>query len=207
MRATHLILLVRWLVSQFRQKTVRVPFCRFSLIFLFVGAFGAVSLLAQAGGQRRPRVLTGVVDRTEEPKYRTDRVLVRFRPSATRASMAAAHSAVRGEVVGEFHSVERLQIVHLSQNVPVQAALRQYRQDPNVLYAEPDYIVKAATTPNDPQFAAQWNLHNTGQNGGTPGADIHAPEASALTTGSSSVVLAFTDTAMDYTPPYLPPNI
>jgi hypothetical protein len=31
--------------------------------------------------------------------------------------------------------------------------------------------------PNDPYFPKQWHLHNTGQSGGTPGADIRAPEA------------------------------
>ena len=36
----------------------------------------------------------------------------------------------------------------------------------------------------------QWGLHNTGQTGGTPDADIDAVEAWDITTGSSGVIVA-----------------
>ncbi|MCK6622983.1 MAG: S8 family serine peptidase, partial [Calditrichia bacterium] len=39
------------------------------------------------------------------------------------------------------------------------------------------------TFPNDPQFPNQWALNNTGQTGGTPDADIDAPEAWDIATG------------------------
>jgi subtilisin family serine protease len=52
---------------------------------------------------------------------------------------------------------------------------------------------------NDPSFCDLWGLHNTGQVGGTPGADIHAPEAWNITTGSSDVVVAGIDPGIDYT--------
>ncbi|OQY79314.1 MAG: hypothetical protein B6D45_01000 [Ignavibacteriales bacterium UTCHB3] len=39
------------------------------------------------------------------------------------------------------------------------------------------------TTPNDPRYPEQWHLNNTGQGGGTPDADIDAPEAWDFTTG------------------------
>jgi len=134
-------------------------------------------------------------------------VLVRFRPEATRAAMETAHQLVAAKVLAEPAIVKHLHIVQLEQGVSVQEALFRYRQNPNVLYAEPDYIVRASTTPNDPQFGAQWSLHNTGQNGGTPGADIHAPQAWALTTGSPNVVVAILDTGIDYTHPDLASNV
>jgi hypothetical protein len=40
-----------------------------------------------------------------------------------------------------------------------------------------------ANFPNDPMFSDQWGLHNTGQSGGTPDADIDAPEAWDISTG------------------------
>jgi subtilisin family serine protease len=175
---------------------------------LLLAAVAAVVAIARPNNHRRLRLRAGeVVDLTQEPKYRTDRVLVRFRSGTTLASMSVAHAVVQGEVAREFRSVPRLQVVHLGGGVSVQAALRMYRQNPAVLYAEPDYIVKIDTTPNDPQFTSQWNLHNTGQNSGTPGADIHAPEAWDITTGSSNVVVGVIDTGADYTHPDLAANI
>jgi hypothetical protein len=37
--------------------------------------------------------------------------------------------------------------------------------------------------PNDPRFNEQWDYHNTGQGGGTPGADVKGPAAWSITTG------------------------
>jgi subtilisin family serine protease len=45
-----------------------------------------------------------------------------------------------------------------------------------------------ATFPDDPMFDQQWALNNTGQNGGTPDADIDAPEAWDITTGGLTVL-------------------
>ncbi len=52
--------------------------------------------------------------------------------------------------------------------------------------------------PDDPMFGTQWHLHNTGQGGGTPDADIDAPEAWDITTGGitalgDSIVVAIVD--------------
>ena len=80
--------------------------------------------------------------------------------------------------------------------------------DPGILYAEPDYALQLTETlPNDPQFGQLWGLHNTGQTGGTPGADISAPEAWDSFTGSASVVIASIDTGVDYTHPDLAANM
>ncbi|MHC4574805.1 MAG: S8 family serine peptidase [Planctomycetota bacterium] len=65
---------------------------------------------------------------------------------------------------------------------------------------EPNYEVKVLQTiPNDTRFGDLWGMHNTGQFGGTPDADIDAPEAWDITTGDSQVVVAVIDTGVDYT--------
>ena len=56
--------------------------------------------------------------------------------------------------------------------------------------------------PNDPRFNEQWALQNTGQNGGTPGADIDAVQAWDLTTSGvtatgDTIVLAIVDGGFD----------
>ncbi|NJD51399.1 MAG: hypothetical protein FIB07_00855 [Candidatus Methanoperedens sp.] len=65
--------------------------------------------------------------------------------------------------------------------------------------AEPNYIVKALKRPDAPEFDQLWGLDNTGQTGGTPDADIDAPEAWNISTGSRGVIVAVIDTGVDYT--------
>ena len=77
------------------------------------------------------------------------------------------------------------------------SALAQLRSNSQVLYAEPNFIVTAAAIPNDPRFNELYGLDNTGQTGGTPDADIDAPEAWDSQTGSD-VVVAVIDTGLDY---------
>ena len=47
-------------------------------------------------------------------------------------------------------------------------------------------IEDRVTIPNDTAFVDQWQLNNTGQTGGTPDADIDAPEAWDITTGGNT---------------------
>jgi hypothetical protein len=46
---------------------------------------------------------------------------------------------------------------------------------------------------DDPQYSEQWALNNTGQTGGTAGADVHAQEAWDLATGDPAVVVGILD--------------
>lgn len=93
----------------------------------------------------------------------------------------------------------------------VSAVMRRLKHDPAIRYAEPDYVMQAAGVPNDPQFALQWGLQNTGQpvNGtvGTSGADEDVVPAWSVTTGSSSIVVADADTGVQYTHPDLAANM
>ncbi len=74
--------------------------------------------------------------------------------------------------------------------------------------AEPDYMVRIVETiPNDPGLGQCWGLHNTGQTGGIPDADIDAPEAWDRTTGDANVLVGIIDTGIDYNHPDLAPNI
>ena len=90
----------------------------------------------------------------------------------------------------------------------IEEVLALYKGDPGVEYAELNYIVTIDATPNDPYFSFQWSLHNTGQmypaSGrynkppGTLDADIDAPEAWDIQTGSGNVIVAVADTGVDY---------
>jgi subtilisin family serine protease len=56
---------------------------------------------------------------------------------------------------------------------------------------------------NDPLFNNQWHYQNTGQTGGTPGADIQLPLAWSIQTGNPQVVVAVIDGGIDVLHPDL----
>jgi hypothetical protein len=89
--------------------------------------------------------------------------------------------------------------------------IRRLKRDPAVRYAEPDYVMQASAVPNDPQFSLQWGMQNNGQvvngTGGTSGADERAVPAWDVIAGSSSIVIAETDTGIEYTHPDLASNM
>ncbi len=80
-------------------------------------------------------------------------------------------------------------------------------QMPEVIYAEPDYLVHAIATPDDARYSDQWALNNEGQTGGTVDADIDAPETWDRFTSGNDVVVAVIDTGVKYDHEDLAANI
>jgi hypothetical protein len=74
--------------------------------------------------------------------------------------------------------------VNFDEQLNAENILNKLKSDPRILIAQYNHIIKQrATIPNDTQFASLWAMENTGQNGGTPGADIDATLAWDITTG------------------------
>jgi len=137
-------------------------------------------------------------------------VLVKFRTDVS-PRLQSAITARYG--IQSMRGVNRSGVVHMrSAGQSAARLIEQLSADPNVLYAEPNYIVRVADSPstalpNDPDFPTEWGLQNNGENAGVPHADIDAVSAWSITTGSSSVAVGVVDTGIDYTHPDLKANI
>lgn len=151
-------------------------------------------------------------------------VLVKFAPGANARAQADAHRQSGGMLLDGIArtGVQRIRVPAGDEA----ATIARYRRNPNVLYAEPNFIRTippllshgegTEVVPQDYHFDEQWGLHNTGQAfqcisfifgdwcvyQGTPDADIDAPEAWAISTGSP-VAVAVIDSGVDYMHPDL----
>ena len=141
-------------------------------------------------------------------KYVPGRLLVRFRSGKSEEVKVHAHLALGTRAKLSFKQVPDLQLVELPTDLDVLAAAQMYRQNPDVLYAEPDYrVFPSDVTPNDPLLPLTWGMKNIGDQNGVAGADIHATSAWQLSTGSRNVVIGLLDTGVDYRHPELAANI
>src|SRR5262245_54062298 len=138
-------------------------------------------------------------------RYRPGEVIVKYRPGARTAERFSARGRVGAQPLRsfEFIGAKLLSIGSLD----VTDAVARLRADPIVEYAEPNYELHALVVPNDPQFGQMYALQNTGQTGGTPGADIHATQAWDIFTGDQELKIGVIDTGIDYTHPDLAANI
>lgn len=134
-------------------------------------------------------------------KYREGELLVRFKSGVVTSSAVKTHQTVGSSVIRRYALVPNLEHVALAKGVSVKEAITAYMSDPNVEYAEPNYIRKASfIVANDTFFRDQWALWNTGQYAyGTPGADIKATEAWEVSIGSPEIIIAILDSGIDYT--------
>ena len=136
--------------------------------------------------------------------YDADTVIVKFEPGTPGVTKAAALGVPGvGQTLGRIDGVGA-NVVRVSSD-PAKVA-RRLDRNPNVVYAEPNFLLSATATPNDPFFADEYGLHNTGQSGGTSDADIDAPEgwdAAGLAAfpDSGGVRVGVIDTGFDRTHP------
>ncbi len=144
-------------------------------------------------------------------EHHPTRLIVRFKSEVSGNARAAAHlSAHAARVVKEYRFVRHLQLVEVDET-KLADALTAYTANPDVLYAEPDYVVHALEGSDDPFFNWLWGLRNTGQSilgvPGVPGADIRALGAWASWVGDPDFPVAVIDTGVNYNHPDLAANI
>src|SRR5712692_9175068 len=95
-------------------------------------------------------------------QYVPGEVLVKFKPAAIAQERAASVAALGHTVLAHLEQPGWVH-VKLGAGQSVTEALVVYQNDPNVEYAQPNYIYHIAAVPNDTQYGQLWAFKNTGQ--------------------------------------------
>ncbi|MFH1777972.1 MAG: S8 family peptidase [Candidatus Omnitrophota bacterium] len=149
----------------------------------------------------------------EIQEYVPGEILIKFKSTTEQAVINAMVQSNGLCLIRDYDQIG-ISWLQLPSGMSVEEAVTQYSQREDVEFVQPNYIgirKLFSNTPDDTYFSRLWGLHNTGQTvnstTGTNDADIDAPEAWDLHTGSSSVVVAVVDTGIDLDHPDIAANI
>lgn len=184
------------------------------------GTVAAATTTVFGSGGGAPSALLSVGDAVGSPTSSAGTAepqqwIVRFSEQSLGVITGLSHAvaAIEGSMSG-FRVLAGLGLpgqLLLETTSPLSNALAALGDRGDLVYFEPSTMISlgatTAATPNDPSFGSLYGLHNVGQSGGTPDADIDATEAWQISTGSEDVIVAVIDTGIDYTHPDLVSNI
>ncbi|HSJ48092.1 MAG TPA: S8 family serine peptidase [Gammaproteobacteria bacterium] len=128
----------------------------------------------------------------------TGRLSIRLRATLSEDQARAALEAADLDVVNRLKFAPNLFEVRVRPGRDALQASLELAGQGDFEYAEPQFIehIPERFTPTDPEYGQQWHLNNTGQGGGTAGADISAEDAWDMTRGTGARI-AVVDNGFD----------
>jgi subtilisin family serine protease len=178
-------------VPQGRHRTLPLILFAAAVLLVFALALPSTSA-AEGGGPADAQVVPG-------------ELVVGFDDQTSDSEQRRTVQKAGGRIADEVDSIDGLIVTARGSRSTDEVAARLTNADP-VEFVEPNYVLKQFRVPNDAAFSRLWGLQNTGQLGGTAGADVNAPAAWDLSTGGDMTV-GVVDTGIDYTHPDLTRNM
>lgn len=182
-------------LPSFVNKGLRIRFIVCAVALLSLAILAVVALPTRTGAKpESPQAVEQVSQKRITRRYVPGEVLVRYRSESIAASKTGTTRltaksgnlvSMRVEDMGVSRLVEGLRLARVAPEQTLET-LEALRSQPEVLYAELNYIVRAAATPNDPRFSSQPNLLAIG-----------GPGAWDIQKGSTGVVVAVLDQGVD----------
>jgi thermitase len=167
-----------------KPKFSMIALALFVIVFASLAIYIVYTSMASDGETQGPELkIAG--------EYAPDRILVRFKPGTRGEKQREVANRNGLEQIDEIKQIE-VKVLKIKDKGNVAAKIKALSKNPNIIYAEPDYIVKAELIPNDPHYPRQWGLPVVG-----------APESWDVTSGSNSVTIAIIDSGIDLSHPDL----
>ena len=158
----------------------------FGVITMFVFSSGGPFALGD------PASIAQRVNMMLAKEHHAQQLLVRFNAGTPMQTRETVHANAGAVLHNTYRHMSDLCVVEVPSG-DLSAALNEYLNDPNLMYAEPNYRIYPTGVPNDPDFGVLWGMHNIGQEvegqSGLPDADIDAPEAWDIWTGDDDTRL------------------
>ena len=182
--------------AYFQRNKIRIP-----SILILVACFGMLVISAFFFPSRTRAKLEPVQEpvkskKARRPSFVPGEAIVRFRSESLAVHRTGTLRVTQKEGqlftmrVDNFEGSNLLPGLRIARNIEGDTlkAIAALKEQPDVLYAEPNYILHADVTPNDTHFVAgRQSSMNT----------IGAPTAWNTTTGSSAVVVGVIDQGID----------
>jgi hypothetical protein len=163
--------------------------------------------------------IPALASETIKPNYVEGEIIVKYKNNDINLKTEAGE--LKAMSVASFNSLElkenitesNISLLKITDDKSVEEKITEVENDPNVLYAEPNYLrYPDAIDTNDTYKDLLWGLDNTGQSInevlGKADADMDAPEAWAINEGTNaSVIVAVLDTGIAYNHPDLIANM
>jgi subtilisin family serine protease len=119
--------------------------------------------------------------------YKEGEIIVKFKNNPS-------NQTLKSQAISKTLNIH---VIKLPSNMKVEDALKKYKNDPNVEYAEPNYIIrKLETTPNDTYYSSQWGL-----------VKVLANKVWDTCKGSDNTIVAVIDSGIDLNHPDLKDHI
>lgn len=177
------------------------------------------TIMLAVTGPARLESVPAEIDRSQLKSYRMNyvpgEVLVQYRPSVSVGYAAMNVSSKNHAFVKALPRFSKrkgpMAVVRLRARTTVEEAIEHFKNDPDVEYAQPNYVYRVNAAPGDPRYGQLWGLKNTNQAiaGGTyaisnpPGSthvgkDIDAELAWDVITDCSAVTVAVIDSGVNH---------
>lgn len=138
----------------------------------------------------KPKTVSIEKVKMEKNKFKSGELIIKFKDSVDSSVEKQTLNSIDAAVLPEGHVKSEFKVLKVKD---VEKAIQKLKDNPNIEYAEPNYIFTAQWTPNDTYYSGyQYGLQTTQTN-----------LAWDVAKGSSSQEIAVIDTGVDYTHPDL----
>jgi serine protease len=156
----------------------------YSIVLIALASFSFLAIAEISDG--REFFVKDEAKTLEGTKYVPSEFLVKFKPGVSDRVVADINMKHGSSVLStsRFAGFKRLKVPWRKTVVQM---VEIYKRNPNVEYAEPNFIAHAFWVPNDPLYGYQWNM-----------SQIKMEQAWEITSGGPGVVVAVIDTGVAY---------